>query len=255
MARRSVLLVVALIIALVGTAMIVLYVRGIDARATEGQKLVEVLVATEVIDAGQSVASALDGGKFEKKQVRLDDEVDGALSSTTAIQDLVALSTIYPGEQVIATRFGSLGDSENLVIPDNKIAISVELTDPERVAGFVNPGSEIAIFASIDPVVIEGEVSRQLPTYTQLLLPRVLVVGVGTTTVSARTTTTDDGDAVTEEVPRTILTVAVDQKEAERVIYANRNGDVTFALLSKESSVKVGPGSRGNDVMPEAFRG
>jgi pilus assembly protein CpaB len=52
MARRSILLFVALIIAALGTTMIVLYVQGIDARATEGQELVEVLTATEVINAG-----------------------------------------------------------------------------------------------------------------------------------------------------------------------------------------------------------
>ena len=56
MARRSVLLLVAALIALAGTAMIVLYVQGIDARATKDQELVEVLVATETIDLGESVA-------------------------------------------------------------------------------------------------------------------------------------------------------------------------------------------------------
>ncbi len=56
MARRSVLLLVAALIALAGTAMIVLYVQGIDARATKDQELVEVLVATETIDTGESVA-------------------------------------------------------------------------------------------------------------------------------------------------------------------------------------------------------
>ncbi len=40
-----------------------------------------------------------------------------------------------------------------LVIPDDKMAVSVELTDFERVAGFVNPGNEVAIFATaLDPV-------------------------------------------------------------------------------------------------------
>ena len=86
--------------------------------------------------------------------MRRDDLVDGALSSTGSISDLVALGTIYPGEQIIAPKFGSLGDTESLVIPDDKMAVSVELTDPERVAGFVNPGSEVAIFVSADPVAL-----------------------------------------------------------------------------------------------------
>ena len=60
MARRSVLLIAAVLIAAVGTAMILLYVKGIDDRATRGQELVEVLTATETIEAGETVAAAQD---------------------------------------------------------------------------------------------------------------------------------------------------------------------------------------------------
>ena len=58
MARRSILLCVAFVIAALGTAMVILYVQGIEARATEGQALVEVLTATDVIKGGESVADA-----------------------------------------------------------------------------------------------------------------------------------------------------------------------------------------------------
>jgi len=248
-------LIVALLIALVGTSIIVLYVQGIDARATEGQELVEVLTATDVIDIGEDVSAAQEAGKFEKTEVRKADLVEGALSSTSSISDLVALGTIFPGEQVIARKFGSLGDADTLVIPDDKIAISVELTDPERVAGFVNPGSEVAIFISADPVKILPDGKEQkLAPYTRLLLPKVEVVGVGTTSVAAKTTTTEDGEEEVEQVARTILTVAVDQKEAEKLIYAARNGDVSFAMLTSESKVVDNPGVTAVDVMPEPFR-
>ena len=99
MARRSVLLLVAALIALAGTAMIVLYVQGIDARATKDQELVEVLVATETIEIGETVAAAQDAGKIDKAEVRRIDLVDGSLSSTTSVADDVAIGTIYPGEQ------------------------------------------------------------------------------------------------------------------------------------------------------------
>jgi pilus assembly protein CpaB len=255
MARRSVLLLVAVLIALVGTSLIVLYVQGIDARATEGQELVEVLTATEVIDAGEPVAEAQEAGKFETTEVRREDLVDGALSSTSSISDLVALSTIYPGEQVIAKRFGTLGDTENLIIPDDLLAVSVELTDPARVAGFVNPGSEVAIFVSADPVLIEpdGE-ERKLASYTRLLLEKVQVIGVGTTSVTSRKTNSEDGQETVEEVAKTILTVAVSQEQAEKLIYAARNGEVSFALLSSDSAVKDNPGVTARDIMPEPFR-
>lgn len=256
MARRSVLLIVAVLIALVGTALIVVYVQGIDARATEGQELVEVLVATDTIDVGETVAAAQEGGKFEQKEVRRDDLVDGALSSTGSINDLVATGTIYPGEQLIAKKFGTLGDADTLVIPDDKMALSVELTDWERVAGFVNPGNEVAIFATAKaPVRITptGE-EVKLGDWTRIVLPRVPVVGVGTTSVTSRTTKTDEGEQVTEEVPRTILTIAVTQEEAEKLIHADRTTEITFALLTEDTKVQNEPGAGLAGIMPELVR-
>jgi pilus assembly protein CpaB len=256
MSRRSILLIVALIVAALGTTMIVLYVSGIDARAAEGQERVKVLTATEVIDAGETVAKAQAAGKLEKTDVVREDMVEGALTSTASIEDQVSLGTIFPGEQIISSKFGAPGSADTLSIPDDKLAISVELTDPARVAGFVNPGSEVAIFVSADPFLMKPDGSKQeLPPYTRLLLPKVQVIGVGTTTVTSKTVTTDEGDKTTEQVPRTILTVAVDQEQAEKVIYGQRNGELSFALLSDKSDVHDNAGVTAADVLPEAFGG
>ena len=66
------------------------------------------------------------------------------------------------------------------------MAISVNLTDPARVAGFVNPGSEVTIFMSgTDPASTEP--------FTRMLLDRVTVLGVGSTTPTTTTTTTEEG--------------------------------------------------------------
>lgn len=254
MARRSILLSVAFAIAALGTAMIILYVQGIDARATEGQQRVEVLTATDVIEAGESVADAQAAGKFEKADVVREDMVDGALSSTSSIDEKVALGTIYPGQQIMGQQFGEPGSEETLTIPEDKLAVSVELTDPARVAGFVTPGSHVAIFASGDPEVYKADGSTQkLSPYTRILLPDVEVIGVGDTSMSSRTTTDDEGQQTTEQIPRTILTVAVTQEQAERVIFAGRNGDLAFALRTDKSKVSDGPGVTARIIMPEAF--
>jgi pilus assembly protein CpaB len=256
MARRSVLLIVAVLIALIGTALIVLYVQGIDERATEGQELVEVLVATDALEAGESVSAAQEAGKFDTKEVRRNDVVDGALSSTSSISDLVATGPIYPGEQLIAKKFGTLGDTDSLVIPDGKMAISVELTDWERVAGFVNPGNEVAIFATaVGPVRIDATGQEtKLGDWTRVVLARVPVVGVGTTSVTSRTTKSEDGDTAVEEVARTILTIAVTQAEAEKLIHADRTTELTFGLLTDETDTQDEPGTGLGGVMPELFR-
>lgn len=252
MGRRTVLLVVAALIAALGTSMVFLYVRGVDTRASEEFDAVEVLTAVEMITPGETLQDAQAAGKIEMGTVGRAQVLDGATTRAADIGDKVALTTVFPGEQIVTAKFGEAGDQEVLTIPEKKMAISVNLTDPARVAGFVNPGAEVAIFVSATPEPPAGagaEEAEVLPEFTRLLLPRVPVIGVGTTTV-VPTTTTDEqtGAQTTEELPRTLLTLAVDQDEAERILYAAGNGEVAFGLLTEKSSVKAGPGVTADSI-------
>jgi pilus assembly protein CpaB len=110
------------------------------------------------------------------------------------------------------------------------------------VAGFVSPGAEVAIFLTSPEAGPNGQDA------TRLLLPRIPVIAVGATTVTPRTTTNAAGGQTVEQLPRTLFTLAVDQDEAEKVMYAAGHGELTFALLTEESTVKPGPGVTGEDL-------
>ncbi|HEU5036698.1 MAG TPA: Flp pilus assembly protein CpaB [Nocardioides sp.] len=256
MARRSILFLVALTVAALGATMVIWYVQGIDARAADGQERATVVVATKRLEPGESVADAVERGKLVERQVDRADLPAEAVSSTTGLEDLVALGTIYPGQQLVSGQLGAPGSQQVLNIPDDQMAISVELTDPERVAGFVSPGSWVAIFVSgdVEAYLADGS-TRKLPTVTRILLPKVQVLGVGDTTVTSRTTKGDDGTQTTEQVPRTILTIAVTQPQAQKVIYSARNGDLTFALRTDRTRVVDRPGTTAREIAPELFRG
>ena len=108
------------------------------------------------------------------------------------------------------------------------MAISVNLTDPDRVAGFVNPGSEVAIFVTGDlgrgATGADGRGDRpaRAPSCSS---QRVTVLGVGSTTPVTTTTTAEDGTQQTEQLPRTLLTLALSQEEAQKVILASKTFD------------------------------
>ena len=120
-------------------------------------------------------------------------------------------------------------------MPKDKLAISVQLGDPERVAGFVVPGSKVAIFATLaTDAAVAGDA-------TAVLLPEVEVIGVGATTLTTQTTTTDEGESTTEEIPLAILTLAVDQKQAQQIINAQSGGSLYFGLLGDGTKVRSGP--------------
>src|SRR4051812_41511232 len=146
MDRRKALLLVAAVIAAVGTLLVFLYVRGADTRADQRYDAVQVLRVVKPIAAGETVEAAQSAGKIESGSVSKKDLLPDALTGTQPIAGKVAVTNIYPGEQLISSKFGATGSANGLAIPKGKIAISINLSDPSRVAGFVNPGDKVAIF-------------------------------------------------------------------------------------------------------------
>lgn len=235
MGRRTVLLIVAALIAALGSAMVFLYVQGVDNRATEAQAPVQVLKAVAQINPGETLDQAQAAGKLELGAVPRAQVLPGAVNSIEGIGSQVALSSVFPNEQIISGKFGSQGDQELLTLPDGQIAISVTLSDTGRVAGFVVPGDEVAIF-------LNGEIGGG-NTGVRLLLPRVTVIAIGSTTVISTTTTNPGGAQTTEQLPRTLFTLAVDQKDAEKIMLAATTGELSFGYLNEKSNVKPGPGT------------
>lgn len=228
MDRRKVLLIVAAVIAALGTLLVFLYVRGADARADQRYDAVQVLRAVKPIAPGETVEAAQAAGKVESGSVARKDLLPDALTGLETVAGKVAVTAIQPGEQIVASKFGAVGASSALTIPKGKVAISITLSDTGRVAGFVNPGDNVAIF-------LTG--SNGGGPFTRLLLPSVQVIAVGATTVTTTTTTDPSGAQTQEQLPKTLFTLAVDQAEAERIMFATGNGSLAFALLNNDSQV------------------
>jgi pilus assembly protein CpaB len=236
MDRRRILLVVAVLVAAVGSALVFLYTKGADTRAEEKFDTVEVLEATAVITPGETFEDAQAAGKLALQAVSQDALLDGYQTTADSLTGTVSLGTIYPGEQIISAKWGtSAAVTSTLQIPDTNMAVSVNLTDPARVAGFVNPGSQVAIF-------LTGIAASDGIGYSRLLLERVTVLGVGSTTPVSTTTTDESGASTTEQLPRTLLTLSVNQQQAEKILFAQSTGELAFGLLTDASVVAPDPG-------------
>jgi pilus assembly protein CpaB len=202
----------------------------VNDRALAEQEPVQVLVATAPIAAGTTAQEAQSAGALEQRTVSRASVADGALSDITPVADDVALAPIFVGEQIIEAKFGQPGNTSSLPIPEGKLAVSVQLADPARVAGFVSPGSEVAVFLTIERTPGSGN------EVTRVLLPKVQVIATGTSTVVSTPTTTE-GEAQTDELPKALLTLAVSQAEAQKVVYGSQHGQMYFGLLTDESRV------------------
>lgn len=238
MDRRKILLVLAAVIAALGTLLVWLYVRGAEGRAQAQYDSVNVIVATQDIAPGETFEAASQAGKFAKKAVPANVRLDGAQTDLQELDGTVALTTIYAGEQLIDRKWGGTGSvdvtSKVIAIPKGKMAVTVNLTDPQRVAGFAQPGSQVSVFVAID--------NQKADTYlARTLLQRVTVIGVGDTSTISKTKTTPDGESTTEPVPQTLVTLAVDQQQAERLAWATTFGTLSLGLVNENTTLSTTP--------------
>jgi pilus assembly protein CpaB len=214
MSRRAVLVVVALAVAALSTALLTLYVRDAQARADARQDLVQVLVAKQDVKAGTTGQELLDEGLADLISIPKSAANPDALSELSPrLRTFHLDAPVYTGEQILSKRFTQSATS-HLAIPEGQLAVSVQLDDAARVAGYVEAGSEVAIF-----VTTTGQ------GVTQLLLDRVEVLEVGG---NANGGQQRDGR---------LLTLAVSEEQARRVILAQTQGSLYVALLNEASVV------------------
>jgi pilus assembly protein CpaB len=108
-------------------------------------------------------------------------------------------------------------------------------------------------------VFLNGTDEASGKAFTRLLLPKVLVLGVGSTpaggapaTPAAASTgagtgagtaksTGGNAQAPAETLPNTLITLATTQTQAEKILFAQQNGSLSFALLTGSSVVKPAP--------------
>jgi pilus assembly protein CpaB len=230
--RRVALLISAIVIAAIGTTLVYLYAKNANDRALADQNPVSVLVATQTISAGTTAQQALDAGSLAIRRVASKDAPPTAVGNAAALQGQVALGTIFTDQQIVTAMFGSAANAgtTDLQIPKGLIAASFSFQDPNRVAGFLQAGSKVAVFLTSAAGNSSGE------TQTKLLLARVQILAVGATTI---TPAVDPTKANPEAPPRALMTLALTQRDAEKLVHAQTLGDLYLGLLSDSSKVST----------------
>src|SRR5687768_16543888 len=142
MNRRIGLLATALVVALLGTYAVFDYVDGVEESTLTGAEPVDVLVAAERLPSGTTGAAAAQGRLVELVSMPRRSVPEGALTSLEPVSTQTLVSDVFAGEVMLRAKFADqTARTGALLIPKEKIAVSVELADPQRVADFVVPGS------------------------------------------------------------------------------------------------------------------
>ncbi len=255
---------VAVALALVGCVAVAVYAKGADTRALRGQQAVRVLVAHAKIPAGTTGQQIRDGHLADVVTVPAATAPADALSAVD--DDLLTLAVTadqQPRQLLLRGGFGTpAANSGGLTIPDGQLALSVSMRVPAQVAGYVQPGSEVTVFDTFN--VAEGHAPAPVPAgdglasnhaydqATRLLLPKVKVLAVG-----ARTTEKAGGAALTSgsgtsggDAQTVLITVAVSQDQAQRLVHATQTGVLYLALLGTGTDPKPDAGTDNYSLFP-----
>lgn len=228
MNRRILAAVLALGLALVGTVVLVSYVRNADTRALAGVQTTSVLVVTEPIREG-TPAGDLSGS------VRLE-PVPAKVAATGSVADLadlggqIALVDLQPGEQLLASRFadpGSLRAPGTVEVEPGDQEISILLEPQRAVGGRLKAGDEIGVYVS-------GELKPQggesiATTHAVLHGVRVTQVqGAPAERQTEETQTASSGEAAPSN--SLLITLALPARDAEQVVFGMEHGTVWLSL-------------------------
>jgi pilus assembly protein CpaB len=253
MNRRILAVFVAVLLAVAGGAMVILYAKNADKRAIAEAQPTKVYLAQKLIPSGTTLKDAQRTELLVETNVAAKAVPTGALKSIDADNNaLLALSDVQPGEILIAARFGTtpVGDKA-IEVPSGMLAVSVQLSDPARVGKFVTPGSRITIFDTYKIKALGNsaqaeQVNGSDVKGTSVLLDDVLVIGMGETALSAPKEDTAEGATQQSRARSYLVTLAVEPLEATRLVHAVNTGTLYAAL--RGADVKVDPKGQINDT-------
>jgi pilus assembly protein CpaB len=253
--RRVLTVVLAVLLAGLGTAGVLGYVHQADARALAGQKAVRILVAEKMIPSGTAASAALQDGLLTSQTLPAAAVPSDALRSITPdLSSLVLSAGVQPGQLLLRPMLvTAVQVTGGLAIPVGMVAVTIQLCLPEAVAGNVHTGSQVAVFdtsAAKESVTVQSNCDSsqdfQSAAQTRILLSRVLVLSVGSVGASGQVSTQASTGALAKSTSATsstatslLVTLAVSPANAERLIQSTQTGSPYLALFADSSGTRV----------------
>ena len=232
MGRRTLLLIASILVAALGTALIWLYVQGADTRAEASTTSVQIPVPVQDYQPGTlSKNIATVPRAFPQSLV---DSFGTALIRDPQAYDGYSQGVIAKGLPLLTTQFGkqSAAPAPAVQLSPDKLALQVTLPDPQRLAGLLQSGSLIRIYAT-------AEQGKKKQDCTHVLLDKVKVLASGAVSEPAATT------GAKTEVPQAIVTLELNNSQALLIVNSQTQkgggggsgggGNLWFGLLGAKT--------------------
>lgn len=268
MRRRIIGILLAVVLAVVGTVALVRYVNSAKEDAVRPEELVQVLVVKQDVRDGAPVSEVLESTELVDVPRRL--VAPGAL---TDFEDLdptyVTATELKVGDQVLPSRFVDPQSLVSVVVPEGLQEITFAFTPERAVGADLQPGDTVGVLFSFEPfdlntsgtpsqpteTTVPGETTQttvaptRTPNTTHFVLHKILVTSVkfsqqdSVRASEIRNEGDDDStdttvELVVAEAPsdQVLVTMAVSAPEAEQLVFAAEFGTIWLTLEGPDAS-------------------
>lgn len=232
--------VAALIVAIIGTVLLLTYVNGADRRALADVQTQDVYVVQKAIPAGataDAVTAAVALKPLPKATIPGDTVTD-----LNALKGKVTSVALEPGEQLLSSRLvdpASLATPGRAQVPSGMQELTVRLPIERVIGGALAPGDTVGVLLSLPK-------EDNAPAQTELAYHKVLVTAVqlssGANASEAASGSQQNGSSSggglnsstkssSQPAGDYLVTIARPAADAERIVYAAEFGKV---YLTKE---------------------
>ena len=218
--RRTVGIVAAIALALLGTMGLVGYVQGAKDDAVAGEKLVKVYVASDKIPAGTSASAISSMVSSEKVPAKV--KAQDAVTNLAAVKGEVTSIDVLPGEQLVTSRFvaASAAGTNGKGVPAGMFGATVSLDPEQALGGQVRAGDRVAIVGIINNNGAEADTAAMLAS--NVLVTSVQIDGENGDNPNKK-------EVTNAPTGKFFVTFALTQADLEKVVTSANAGRVWLA--------------------------
>lgn len=259
MRARGAVVVLAFLLAAAATGAVFMYTRNVRDDARAGEEMVRVIVAKDDIPAGLDLNDLISKGAFTSIEVPSSTVIQGAVVTLSELKDQETGAAILAGEQISGARLR--GEEEVgggvLGIPAGFQALTMQIETSRAVGEVLRRGDHVTIYATFENAgkfrasarqrTSQGGRQERVSGAVESVpgMTVTLVADVEVLKMTRPGTAQGVGSGGSDRDPKVLVTMALQPKDAQRVIFAKERGTLYLSLLP--------PGQEGSDEAPLTF--
>jgi pilus assembly protein CpaB len=254
--RRTLILLGAIAVGVIAALLLFNYVRGIEDRANDNAKRVDVFAAKADIVRGTPGETAVADGSIASSKIPQEFKPTTAITTTDEIQKKVALFDIPQNTVIVKDMFVDPASTQisfraRLKDPEQQ-AVSVSVDAVRAVGGFLVPGDEVNIMV-FNPVKPSGNcdspdqrstpVGCYLPSMARYLFQEVHILAIGNQPElsAGEQVSTTDGTTTESTGNSGVLTFNVPPSAVQWLASAAQSGGLYLSLVAEDYSPRELP--------------